>query len=281
MRKGELRCTTLPFPKVQHTGRWVEANVVNPGNSLFGTYLSIWTDGINTYYSNGSTQYVLDNGLWKPKEWDIALDYGGYVWTDGANIYYSYNSTQYVLDNGMWKPKEWNVEIMLGNCIWTDGANIYYSYNSTQYVLDNGEWKTKTWGGLEDIGSFNGSNIWSDGENVYYSYGTNDWILERDTWEPVSLVCSHDIKTSYMWTDGTFVYQSLPPSGLQSVFRGNAWESQTWSQEFKPKDVWTDGKDIYSGSYVLERTQPQALDPSSMLMGWLAGRAVAGHRRKT
>ena len=96
------------------------------------------------------------------------------IWTDGVNTYYSDDSQQYVLQGDTWVTKTWNgLTSFLGSSVWTDGANIYYSNTSTQYVLDKATstWEKKTWTGLT---SFNGNRIWADG-TYYYSYGSKQY----------------------------------------------------------------------------------------------------------
>lgn len=55
-----------------------------------------------TFYSNGTTQYMLDESTstWTPWTWKGLTDfYGRYVWTDGKRMFYSNgDSNQYVLN---------------------------------------------------------------------------------------------------------------------------------------------------------------------------------------
>ena len=123
--------------------------------------------------------------------------------------------------------------------------------------------------------------MWSDGSNIY-NLGTLSYsgrILKDGTWEYISLASRPYWRS--VWSDGVDIY-CRDVAGNMLVLRGDKWELMDWN--VMPDSVWTDGVDIYmytnsdGALYILERTKPQALDPSSMLMGWLAGRAVAGQR---
>lgn len=68
-------------------------------------YLKVWSDGTNTYYSNGSNQYQLtvddNNKVITATTYSgaIANMDGQYVWTDGIDIYYR---NTHKLINGVW-----------------------------------------------------------------------------------------------------------------------------------------------------------------------------------
>ena len=142
----------------------------------------IWTDGVNTYYSNAimggaKGNYVLRNGTWEVKTWNGLTSFNGNsVWTDGVNTYYSSGSKHYVLNEDTWEPKVWNnvPSSLSAENVWTDGINTYYSYGSTQLVLKGNTWEPKIWNGLT---SFEGRDIWTDGTNYYYSNGTKQYVF--------------------------------------------------------------------------------------------------------
>ena len=297
MRKGRLRCTTVPFPTVPNRGRWVEKTwngLENFSNKVIHGD-KIWSDGTHIYYSYGNTQLVLNGNTWEPKEWNLIPYHGDKVWTDGTNIYYTHKIVsddkngghQYVLENGIWKTKTWDVPSLHGDCVWSDGENIYCTLISGivdtnySYVLENGVWKTKTWGGLEGLDDIFGSEMWSDGVNIYHSEYSH-LVLNGNTWEPKKWTEFYGLD---LWTDGIDLYSSYWAPGHPYVLQGDSWVKKDFNFDLSfGRCVWTDGVDIYysceDAQYVLERTQPQALDPGSMLMGWLAGRAVAGQRVK-
>jgi hypothetical protein len=119
----------------------------------------------------------LPDSLWK----GLTSFYGSYIWTDGVNIYYSQSSTQKVLDRATstWNNKSWTgLSSFNASNVWTDGDDIYYSNGSDQYVLDKdtSTWSAKTWTGLT---SFSGNKVWTDGDNVYYSDSTDQYVLVK------------------------------------------------------------------------------------------------------
>ena len=168
------------FSLNKETSTWeLKTNI----NITFSIYF--WTDGVDIYYSNSNSQYVLDKTTFtlKPKTWNgLTNPKATNIWSDGVDIYYSYGSEQYVLDKSTstWKPKTWNgLTSFYGEDIWSDGENIYHSLGasfSTHYVLDKSTstWKPKTWNGLT---SFYGEAIWSDGVDIYYSSGSEQYVL--------------------------------------------------------------------------------------------------------
>ena len=226
----------------------------------------IWTDGENIYYSDGSTQYILDKSTstWSTKSWTgLTSFYGGHIWTDGENIYYSNGSTQYILDKSTstWTTKSWTgLTVFNGNNIWTDGENIYYNSGSTQYVLDKSTstWSAKSWTGLTSTG-FNGGAIWTDGENIYYSDGSTQYILDKSTstWSTKSWTGLTNFNRSGIWTDGENIYFSSTTNHYALNKSTSTWVTKSWTglTSFYGFQIWTDGKNIYcsgsSNQYVL------------------------------
>lgn len=101
----------------------------------------VWSCGDNIYYSNGSTQYVLDTQTmtWTHKDWNGRTNfYGSEIWNYNLNYFYSNGSTQYVLDieTNTWSLMSWNgLSDFHGMYIWNDTNNYYISNNSFQYSL--------------------------------------------------------------------------------------------------------------------------------------------------
>ena len=196
----------------------------------------MWTDGTNIYFSNVSSQYVLDISTltWTTKTWNsFSLIDGRYVWTDGTNIYYSNGSSQYVLDisTSTWLSKTWyGFTSFNGNHIWTDGTNIYYSFSGSNYVLDvsTSTWNIKTWIGLT---VFDGSYIWTDGTNVYYSSGNLQYVLDMatSTWSIKTWTGLSDLEGRYVWTDGTNIYYSNGSSQYVLDITTSTWSIKTWT----------------------------------------------------
>ena len=238
----------------------------------------IWTDGKNTYSSNGPAQYVLDKSTstWTPKTWTGLTSFdGSYVWTDGENIYYSLDSNQYVLDKATstWIQKMWSgLTSFRGTDVWTDGDNIYYSNYSDHYILDKATstWSAKTWTGLS---YFYGEHMWTDGTNIYYSYVNgsynNQYILNKETstwsiitWNSTTSIAGyHGILGEDIWTDGENIYcfHSEHMSGnvyyrFYLIFDKSILNWSTCGSAGLPylngignrgRDIWTDGDDIY------------------------------------
>ena len=235
--------------------------------SIDGKY--IWSDGDNIYYSNASTQYVLDKETltWSIKTWTgLTNFYGDRIWTDGENIYYSYVSNQYVLDKttSTWNTKTWSgLTNFNGSNIWTDGENIYYSSGSTQRVLDKttSTWSKKTWTGLTN---FNGSNIWTDGENIYYSNSSAQYVLDKSTstWNEKTWIGLTNFYGTCTWSDGDNIYYSNASTQYVLDKETLTWNTKKWTgkSNFFGTDIWTDGENIYysydssSNQYVLDKT---------------------------
>jgi hypothetical protein len=69
-------------------GKWVTTSWDGAQTSFNGQYA--WTDGKNTYWSNGTKQYELYGTTWKEKTWEGLTSFDGrYVWTDGSDVFYS------------------------------------------------------------------------------------------------------------------------------------------------------------------------------------------------
>ena len=239
------------------TDTW-EPKTWNGLTSLYGS--DVWTDGTDTYYSNGAGHYVLDKftNTWSQKTWNGLTSFRGEnVWTDGTDIYYSSSSNQYVLDKATstWSQKTWSGRTSFdGRYIWTDGTDIYYSNSTSQYALDKSTntWSQKTWNGLT---SFYGYNIWTDGTDIYYSTGATDGTRQyklnksTGTWEQKTWNGLTDFYGQYVWTDGTSIYYSSSSSSYQYVLdkSTSTWSQKTWNglTSFNGNNIYIDGTDIY------------------------------------
>lgn len=214
----------------------------------------VWTDGNNIYYSDGSSNYVLNktNSTWEAKTWNGLTNLNGNcIWTDGTNIYYSYDTEQYVLDKSTstWTTKTWSgLTNFFGSDIWTDGNNIYYSYGSSQYVLNksNSTWTTKTWNGYSSIYS---NYIWTDGTDFYYSRGSNQYVLNRntDTWSTKVWTGISSIYGTDIWNDGHNIYFSTSSEQYVLDKYTSTWTTKIWTNLSDPiaTYIWTDGTDFY------------------------------------
>ena len=203
--------------------------------------MQIWTDGTNTYYSNGSKHFVLNGDTWDATTWTgLTSFHGSGVRNYNGTTYLFTESEIYRLNNKNWEfVQDIGVPDLGG--IWTDGTKYYCSRSGEHYVLNNGQWESKTWNGLTDI---DGYYIWNDRKHIYYSDGDVSYVLNGDTWE----VKDWNIEglTAYrIWTDGKNIYYSN--NEQQYILNGNVWEPKVWNgfTNIKGNQVWTDGVNYY------------------------------------
>ncbi len=231
------------------------------GSSSFdGSF--IWTDGTDTYYSNGSYQYVLNKttNKWDTKTWAGSLKPtdGRYIWTDGTDTYYSFGSTQYVLSGSTWSTKTWTgLTSFDGDKVWKRGTVYYYSSGASQYILSNSTWSSITW--TTSLKPNNGSCVWTDGTYTYYSFGSIQYVLSGSTWSTKTWTGLTSFRGYYIWTDGVNTYYS--DDAKQYILKNGKWVEKTWLGSHQPTDgqyIWTDGEDIYylsgQNSYKLSLT---------------------------
>lgn len=236
----------------------------------------IWTDGDNTYYSQGSRQYVFNKrtGEWVTKTWNGCTNFSGdNVWTDGENIRLSQGTdSQYILDKetSTWVKQNWNGDDAYGYNIWTDGENIYNSCYSIHFVLDKdtGWWIRKKWNNDYNF-YFEGAHIWTDGENTYYSwhgynsyeeYEDRDMILDKTTGEWITKTWNglSKIDPRKIWHYGENTYYS--DKALQYVLdkTTSTWVRQNWGKysRLNGEYIWTDGENMYHSEYHYDYSLP-------------------------
>ena len=212
---------------------------------IYGYY--VWRDGVNTYYSKGTDQYVLKNGVWEEKVWNGLNSFDGDdIWTDGTNIYYSDYSKQYVLSGDTWIPKTWtgNSETFDGRDIWHHNGNTYLgtTYNSRKLV--DGVWskcdiELTSWITYPCY-------VWTDGTNTYYSYYTSQYVIKNGKLEGMKWEGMTNFNRGSMgiWTNGKNIYYTS--DGMHYVLRGNTWvEKELNVDPFYSSGVWTDGTNYY------------------------------------
>ena len=255
---GSLRAKTKDYS----TEAWMSTYWGTLG-TLTGKY--IWSDGKEIYYSDGSTQYVLDrsNNSWTEKTWTGLTSFSGdKVWSDGFDIFYSEGQTQKILDiaTSYWSTKSWTgLSGFSGEYIWTDGANMYYSdgSNNCKYDRGQGSWS----GGIFGVTLY-GNNIWNDGENTYYSYGTTQYVLNKSasTWSSKTWSGLTNFYGKYIWTDGKHTYYSNSSTQYMLNKPTNQWVSKSWGSTIESGEyVWTDGINVYYSystyQYILNRNK--------------------------
>ena len=232
----------------------------------------IWSNGIDVFYSDGTTQMVLNKStkIWEDKTWNSLPEdgfSGANVWTDGTNYYISEGTIQKIIDfstntlsNKTWG--EGGPSQMNGSDIWRDGEHIYYSYGTGQYELNrsNDTWETKTWydGATgEEVDGFYTTYLWFDGDDVYFSYvriadeyefeGHKKLNQATSTWEDVTWEDMTDFDAENVWSDGDSIRCSH--NGRECILNPltSTWECLPWdpSRINEGKYVWTDGTNIY------------------------------------
>ena len=136
----------------KRTNSWVDrdwyAYIVKDGKETEETYkiiidaTCIWTDGNEVYYSNGSTQKVLDKetSTWESKTWSGLSSFSGTkIWIYKSQVYYSNGSGKQKILNkatSTWEDKEWaETDHIDGYYVWSDGQHMHCSMGKEQYVL--------------------------------------------------------------------------------------------------------------------------------------------------
>ena len=226
-----------------------EWNYSNVAEGFVGS--NIWTDGVRFFYSNGSSQNVLDTetSTWERMTWTGLTNFDGEnVWTDGTDIYYSNYSIQYVLDKNelTWNKKKWNGDSPIyGSCVWTDGQNIYWSKGTGyHFILDKGTstWTEKNWNGFT---GFTGESIWTDGTNIYCSDNDYQYVLdiETSTWEVKTWIGLTNFYGKNVWTDGKCIYYSNKLEQYTLNLSTSTWGENTWNDSLQIYGdcIWTDG----------------------------------------
>ena len=231
-------------------------------NDVIESVSDIWSDGENTYYSNGKSHYVLDKETysWRKKHWEdttitqleVLSFKGRNVWASGKNIYLNDSSHQCVLNKETltWEEISWNIESdFQGSLVWTDGENCYCANMGDHYQLDL---ENYTWEKIElnFVSLFSPSNVWSDGKNTYYSEYSEHYVLDKETstwaektWDELPFVMTG----SDFWTDGEYIYFSRGDEQYVLDKETSTWAEKTWDglESFSGSNVWTDGENYY------------------------------------
>ncbi len=260
---------------------WVATNDV-PVSIFKGIF--VWNCGNDTYYSNGSDQYVLDKktNVWQPKTWNGKTNIDGrYVWTDGENYFYSKSNYQYLLNGDTWSKVTWNGLNIDGQYVWTDGTKYYYSNGTTHYEFNKSTrtWATKTWDGLT---SFYGEDVWTDGKNIYCSQTvsspsptertTSHYVLSISSsyWAPMTWTGETNFDGNDVWTDGINYYASNYQYRAQLVLEpsSHTWSVITWNGDLKQPTanyIWSDG--VYFYYSCVESSNPYLANGQCVLSG--------------
>lgn len=111
---------------------------------------AIFEYGDYAYYSNSTTHKIFRSGSWDNMNWNTSEKlYSEDFWTDGINLYYSNGTTHYQLvpdsksNSGKVKTITWNgLSSFIGRHVWMANGEIFYANGTTTYMLDV---LSKTW----------------------------------------------------------------------------------------------------------------------------------------
>lgn len=224
----------------------------------------IWNDGVDTYYSYGTRQYVLDvqtytwtkvsylapyRGLYAPHIFEhdgyyyfVAGYYGAIpALRETGPVEYRYN-----VATNTWEAYEWNVYPILG--VWEHNGVKYgtlshaIGVSERPYYLDDTtmEWKPMTWSGLPHADIPFKRGIWKDSDGtVYYSDnydGDNEQykLVYSNVWQSVSWGSNYPRSGGDVWHEGNNVYYSGTSTWQYYLDRSSmTWKDKSW---FFPAD---------------------------------------------
>lgn len=236
-------------------------------------YILTYNNRPITNVSDENQFLAISSGYWVPVTWNGLTDFDGkYIWSDGTNTYYSSGSSQYVLDNSnnTWITKTWSgTSVKLdGRFIWYNpySNDWIYSNGSTHLALNGSTWETteftQTGGGAA---SFTGITIWYNGpqnsRSAYRAGGANYRLLDARIWYLLKSTDWPSMSTDYLWyphdfdTEGKTYYSRSEP-GYQGVIENETYSSISWSvKPYQGAYVWTSANHTYysynNNNYVL------------------------------
>lgn len=211
-------------------------------NTPSGNVNAFWSDGVNVYNSNNSSNGLVFNkstNTWDSITWNKSID-GNRIWTDGVDIYLDNrtgNVAHYKLNKStmQWEDHTWNINLD-GSNVWTLNGEYYYDYSGVHSKLNKNtmEWESRT-----DNGSIvNGYNVWTDGKRVFYSNGSgssnqkeltinsdNTFTWTNKTWNGLSSFHA----SQFLWTDGTNIYYEYSTTHKILDLATDTWINNTWS----------------------------------------------------
>ena len=223
------------------TKTWIENTQQGEVVPTWGEY--IWNYGVQLYYSCGSTQLQLKDGVWEAVNWEgIYPTWGNSVHKIGNNIYYLTSTTQYKFDGSAWIE---NNDIKIGDSlinplyVWKFKENTYYSPGGNLHYklnVDDTAWETTTeFGEL----AFSGNEIWDDGESLYWNAKK---ILPDNSLEEVKWLGAGFLFASNLWTDGENIYyhDSYKLDKTLGDFEPMSWENAPTISDASYQ-IWSDG----------------------------------------
>ena len=271
--KDTLYVKSIPSKSIKNRSPKFESTGVTCPLTIYDEY--IWTDGTNTYYSNGTNHYIFDSITltWSSVTFTGLTNFNGKdIWTDGTNVYHGLGIS-YVLNkkDRSWSRKYWTLPSSLGSYLAT-GDNVWYQklyvdgsltsnirYSDTgngttgndyQLVLSKttDEWTKESLGSLNPQ-TFDGLSIWHDvQDNVYmitnsgnhYVLDTSEsrWVAKTWTGAPSPFYAN------YVWNDGVNTYYSYGTTQKILDVENSSWT--TIDLGIVATVTWTDGNNIYA-----------------------------------
>lgn len=249
----KLNWSTLTWQPITWTGSLTNIN----GHS-------IWNDGRNAYYSEGTKQYKLnDSGSeWEPTTWKgLTTFYASQIFKANSAIYVLESNSFYKLDTNTdtWSKESftWDGNTPQGlnaQHIWTDTkGSIYYSvFNATHHYKLNTftkNWDIIEWASDSALTNFDGDGVWSDLYASTYCGVKYKFIPQDKKWVAVNMpFAQSNINTiSGIWNANAHTYYSygdkqykLEDTKLPTVI--------TWSNipdNFDPINIWHIGDTTY------------------------------------
>lgn len=241
----------------------------------------VWSDGTNTYYSFGSTQYVLDvsTHTWSQKTWTGLTSFSGrYVWKNlqynssstGRYIYSEGATAQMILstDSTGWSTWSTTSNFLYGNCIWYErylaGIRVYHSTaepaggigpitSGETHIMNGDRWDSRTL-------KLYAENVWythdwpDDTLYNYYSQGTVQYNrMYGGSYYDVNWGALIPDYGKYVWHTDNATYYSAGNKQLVLNSDKTSWSNVkringAGVTDIYGDDVWTDGTDYYYSS---------------------------------
>lgn len=240
------------FPSSWTTKTWTNAENFEPGN--------LWSDGINIYYSSGTTQKILNTstGLWSTKTWSGRTNFStANIWTDGETIYCSvyesstmkhfylnintstWTSTSFSGLTGRWVPAN----------IWSDGTNVYYS-NTRVLNKSTKRWLTKSWSGLDDVSSFNPMWITVFDGHIYYFNNTIHKELNTSTSTWNNITVTFNGQTDEWIVEGQNLFALKNKCYYMTIYSDGIYEFNPNTNNFSTYNYWTGLPTMHEGDFI-------------------------------
>lgn len=205
----------------------------------------IWTDGVDLYFSSGSTNYVLtfENGSFVATSVTFtgasSQIFGNYIWSDGNRIISSFynplggSNVSYVFNSldSSWSTLTFNGSNFVDGSSIVKYNNNYFMFLGSYSLLLNvstDTWSSVTFTGIPSV--VYGYQIWTDGINYYYSFGDSQYIIDFDsmTFSPILWSGLDSFNGVDIWSDGTDYFYSNNTTQYVLDKNTRTWSVKTW-----------------------------------------------------